>query len=263
MTDDVLGRIDRYLDGIARAATRAEPIGSFTLFVQEGPGWPYYARPTPGATSFAADDVAAVRERQRGLGIPESFEWVVDLSPGASEAIASGGLRVTERPLLASSTDTGTAAGVDVRFTGADDDLASIMAVQHVGFEAEGTEVGDAGLEALRGAAAAADVGTLDSTRERIADGRTILASVWVDGGPVAAGAHQPLDGVTEIVGVATLPAYRRRGLGAALTAALVSDARARGADLVFLSAGDDAVARVYARVGFTRVGTFADAIPQ
>jgi ribosomal protein S18 acetylase RimI-like enzyme len=262
MTDDVLARIDRYLDGIARAATRAERIGSFTLFVQEGPGWPYYARPTPGATSFAADDVAAVRERQRGLGIPESFEWVVDLSPGASEAIASGGLRVTERPLLASSTDTGTAAGVDVRFTGADDDLASIMAVQHLGFAAEGTEIGDGGLEAVRAAAAVADVDTLDATRARIADGRTILASVWVDDGPVAAGAHQPLDGVTEIVGVATLPAYRRRGLGAALTAALVSDARARGADLVFLSAGDDAIARVYGRVGFTRVGTFADAGP-
>ena len=40
------------------------------------------------------------------------------------------------------------------------------------------------------------------------------------------------------------------------MTAALVADARARGVGTVFLSAQDDAVARVYERVGFVRVGT-------
>jgi ribosomal protein S18 acetylase RimI-like enzyme len=177
-------------------------------------------------------------------------------------AIAGGGLRVTERPLLVSVGDPHAAAHADVRFVSADDDLATITAVQHVGFSAPGTETGEAGVEALRASAAAADDGMLAATRARIAAGRTIMASVWIDGRPVAAGAHQPLDGVTEIVGVATLPAFRRRGLGAALTAALVADARARGAELVFLSAGDDRIARVYERVGFSRVGTFGDAEP-
>ena len=41
-------------------------------------------------------------------------------------------------------------------------------------------------------------------------------------------------------------PARRRRGLGAAVTALLVEDAGWRAAETVFLSAGDDAVARVY-----------------
>lgn len=78
----------------------------------------------------------------------------------------------------------------------------------------------------------------------------------------MATGAHRPLGGATEVVGVATLPAYRRRGLAAALTSALVQDALERGVELVCLSAGDGDVARVYERVGFCRVGTFVDAEP-
>ena len=89
-----------------------------------------------------------------------------------------------------------------------------------------------------------------------------MYAWAGADGIPVATAAHQPLDGVTEIVGVATLPAYRRRGLGAAVTAALVADALERGVETVFLSAADEDVARMYASVGFRRVGTAGVAVP-
>ena len=71
----------------------------------------------------------------------------------------------------------------------------------------------------------------------------------------VAVGSHQPLGAVTEVVGVATLPSHGRRGLATAVTAALVSDARRGGAELVFLSAGNEDVARMYSRLGFARVG--------
>ena len=67
---------------------------------------------------------------------------------------------------------------------------------------------------------------------------------------------HQPVDDVTEVVGVATLPAVRRQGLGGAVTGALVEDALARGVETVFLSAGSEDIARVYARLGFRRVAT-------
>ncbi len=67
---------------------------------------------------------------------------------------------------------------------------------------------------------------------------------------------------VVEIAGVATLPAARRRGLGAAVTAALARRALDDGADLVFLAAGSDDIARVYLRVGFRRVGTACIAEP-
>ena len=67
---------------------------------------------------------------------------------------------------------------------------------------------------------------------------------------------------VAEIAGVATLPVARRRGLGAAVTAALARELRAAGTDLIFLSAGSEEIARVYLRVGFRRVGTACIAEP-
>ncbi|MGW2995109.1 GNAT family N-acetyltransferase [Streptomyces sp. NPDC001193] len=59
-----------------------------------------------------------------------------------------------------------------------------------------------------------------------------------------------------------TLPAARRRGLGHAVTAVLVADARSRGIETVFLSAGDGDVARIYARLGFRTVATALIAEP-
>jgi predicted GNAT family acetyltransferase len=50
--------------------------------------------------------------------------------------------------------------------------------------------------------------------------------------------------------------------LGAAVTALLAADARERGVQTVFLSASDDAVARIYARIGFRRIGTAMIAEP-
>ena len=50
---------------------------------------------------------------------------------------------------------------------------------------------------------------------------------------------------MSEVVGVATLPAARRRGLGTAVTSALIEDGLGVGLDAVFLSAGDKVVAWV------------------
>ncbi|MFF5704333.1 GNAT family N-acetyltransferase [Streptomyces sp. NPDC012794] len=78
----------------------------------------------------------------------------------------------------------------------------------------------------------------------------------------LCSGQYNPVGDVAEIVGVGTLPAARRQGLALGVTAALVVAARARGARTVFLSAGDEDVARIYARAGFRRVGTALIAEP-
>jgi predicted GNAT family acetyltransferase len=83
-----------------------------------------------------------------------------------------------------------------------------------------------------------------------------VVAAAFGPDGPLAAGSCQAADGVAEITGVGVLPASRRRGLGAAVTHTLASDALAGGARTVFLSATDATVARVYARLGFREVGT-------
>jgi GNAT superfamily N-acetyltransferase len=95
--------------------------------------------------------------------------------------------------------------------------------------------------------------------RERVATGRTVVMVAIEDGVPVGVGSHHPVDvdgtEISEIVGVATSPRRRGRGVGAALASALVAQAR-ETADLVFLTAGDDDVARVYERVGFAWLGS-------
>lgn len=56
--------------------------------------------------------------------------------------------------------------------------------------------------------------------------------------------------GVAAVFGVATLPGHRRRGLGAAVTLAVMHEARARGCDLAYLNPSDLGYG-VYARLGF------------
>ena len=65
------------------------------------------------------------------------------------------------------------------------------------------------------------------------------------------AGWQTPRLGVSEIVGVGVLAQHRRRGIAGALTAAATEQAFAAGADLAFLTPGDEGAARVYARAGF------------
>ncbi|MFI2034443.1 GNAT family N-acetyltransferase [Streptomyces bottropensis] len=267
----LLDRLEEYYDAVPRHGARVEDYGPLTLFVREGQGWPFYARPARGWSGpFAATDVHKVRARQRELGIPESFEWVAETTPKLRAAVEESGLVVHEHPLMV--LDPGTPAAplaalpgnVSVRIVGADDPiLSSALAVPHLAFAEPGTHVGLAGTPQLAEAvdARAAD-GSVEDASVRIRAGLTAVASAVEHGLVLSAGQHQPLAGVSEIVGVGTLPVARRRGLALAVTAALVADARSRGAETVFLSAGDDDVARIYARLGFRKIGTALTAEP-
>ncbi|MFE2547584.1 GNAT family N-acetyltransferase [Streptomyces sp. NPDC059355] len=268
---ELLDRLERYYDAVPRSGARAEDFGPLTLFVREGQGWPFYARPTPGwSGAVSAADVARVRARQQQLGIPESFEWVAETAPALRAAVEETGLTVHEHPLMVLDPDASAPAvpeladGVVVRTAGPDDPvLPSALAVPHLAFAEPGTRVGAAGPvelgEVVRGHAGD---GSVERTAARILAGLTCVAAAVQDGRALCAGQHQPVGAVSEIVGVGTLPAARRRGLGHAVTAVLVADARSRGIETVFLSAGDGDVARVYARLGFRTVATALIAEP-
>ncbi|MCX4632284.1 GNAT family N-acetyltransferase [Streptomyces sp. NBC_01443] len=267
----LLDRLDWYYDAVPRRGARVEDFGPLTLFVREGQGWPFYARPArgwSGAVSAAA--VARVRARQRELGIPESFEWIAETTPALRAAIEDSGLVVHEHPLMVLDPGAPVPAadelsgGSSVRTMGPDDPaLASALAVPHLAFAEPGTGVGLAGVTELADAVRArAGDGSVERLVERIGAGRTSVAAAVEGGTALCAGQHQPVGSVSEIVGVGTLPTARRRGLGLAVTAALVADARSRGVKTVFMSASDDDVARIYARLGFRRVATALTAEP-
>ncbi len=263
----LLRTIDAYLDAVPRSATVTETIGPFTLFVNGGGGWRYYARPALGRTAFEAREVTAVVERQSALGQPQELEWIVEVTPGVGPAAGAAGLAVVERPLLHLSGETTPGgplpADVSVRLASVDDDdLAMLTAVAEVGFGSPGTAESSIGVEALAAAAREVDPTNVDFLRRRMKLGLTYMMVAFDQGVPVATGSHQPLQGASELVGIACLPAYRRRGLGAAITRALAEDARARGVSTIFLSAGDESVAKIYERVGFQRIGSVGAAAP-
>jgi ribosomal protein S18 acetylase RimI-like enzyme len=78
----------------------------------------------------------------------------------------------------------------------------------------------------------------------------------WVgslDGRVVASSGMMLAGGVAGIYNVATAPDARRRGIGAALTAAAVAEGRERGYEVAVLGASELGYG-VYARMGFREV---------
>ncbi|WP_455361195.1 hypothetical protein [Streptomyces sp. SYSU K21746] len=133
-----LQQLEQFYDAVPRSDARAEDFGPLTLFVREGPGWPFYARPAlghPGAATAA--DVDRVRARQRELSIPEAFEWVHETTPGLRKAIEESGLTVHAHPLMVLADDASVpepSTSASVRVLGAQDPfLAAALTVPHPG----------------------------------------------------------------------------------------------------------------------------------
>jgi len=254
----LLDCIERYFAAAPLPDARIEAAGALDVPIGD-PTWPHPARPRPGGGSVRAEDVRAAVQLQAVSGLPVGLEWICERSPEAAGAARAAGLTVDELPLLVADhpVELLLPAGVRLYLVGADDpDLARYERVATVAFAHPGgsLDVVEAPVDtspetAVRTAA----------LRERIATGRTVMMVAVEDDEPVAVGSHQPVDvdgtEVSEIVGVATLPRLRTRGLGAGLASALTAHAR-ETADLVFLTAGDDDVARIYERVGFARLAT-------
>jgi ribosomal protein S18 acetylase RimI-like enzyme len=260
---DLLERIEEHFDAAPRVAADVEEHGALTLFVSRVP-WRFYGRPRLGLSEdVGADDVAAVRARQRELGVREALEWVHETTPSLAGAAAAAGLEVLQVPLLALTgrewSPPPAPAGVRLRMLGADDaSLATAQAVVELAF----AERGETGTEARD--LAAARLGDLGFLRERIRAGASAMAVAESEAdGPLCAGSHQRARGVCELMGIGTLPSARRRGIGSAVTGRLAQDARERGAEIVFLSAAGEHVARMYERLGFRRVGTACFAFPR
>ncbi|WP_229075729.1 GNAT family N-acetyltransferase [Actinoplanes sp. DH11] len=275
-------RLERFYDALPRPWARTEEIGSLTLFIREGEGWPYYARPRPGSHTPSAADLVDTRQRQRELGLPEAFEWVHETTPDLLAVAPSAGLDVLQAPLLVLDP----AALVpdlplrDAKLRYLDPaapsfaaDLRAARAVARLGFGApahrtaleisENTLVIEAAGPAERDAAPALTEEAVRQARDMFASGDyvTVVAESPTEG-ILAAATSQRVGEVAEIVGVATLPSARNRGYASQLTATLAGRLLTLGVNLIFLAAGDDDVARLYTRVGFRRAGTACIASP-
>jgi GNAT superfamily N-acetyltransferase len=247
---DLLAQLEAYYDAAPRRAARVEEVGPFTLFVREGPGFAWYARPRLGEQAFTVADVETLRARQRALAVPEQLEWVNATTPGLLEPARAGGFEVLEAPLLVlgERVDAAPVEGIEIRPLQAAERGAG-YAVATVAFGAPGTARGVEGPEVAEALHAA---GGLRATPDPV----SVTFGAFEGGRLLGVGTHTPIGDVSEVVGIGTLPVARRRGVGAAITAALVADAERRGVGTIFISAGSEVIARVYEKIGFERVGT-------
>jgi ribosomal protein S18 acetylase RimI-like enzyme len=258
---DIFARLERFYDAVPRDAAVAEDIGDFVLFVREGAGWPFYARPRLslrqglGGDTPSAADITAVRARQRELGVPEAFEWVHETTPDLLAVARSAGLDVLLAPLMVLER---AALVPDLPVPGA------VVRLLDPAAPASTPRTATAGALTIEPAGPAQRDAVPPPAPDALADqvrahraGTVFSAVVDAPGdGVLAVGSVQRSGGVAEVVGVATLPAARHRGYASQLTAALARRALDEGDDVVFLSAGDEDVARLYSRLGFRRVGT-------
>lgn len=199
-----------------------------------------YAVPDDGADP-STEDVEALRLEFRAHDRLPRLEWIEEAAPLVADALAAAGMREELRtPLMACSPDDlveAAAAVEQLTVRPLDDENFPVAAeLQRLAF----------------GTAVPTDTEPYDP---RTHGGGGVLAHAGDI--PVAGAAWTGVaDGVTEIVGVATAVAWRRRGLAGAVTAAATRSAFAAGASLAILSPGDDTAQRVYERAGFRRTAT-------
>ena len=203
------------------------PAGAFTLYlhpVMRTHPFLNYAIPDEGAEP---DDGAALVAAARARGLLPRIEavepcapWIRDL-PGFEIELEPPLMTCREPVALASPAKL-------VRVRPRSRLVEPLLAAQHAAF------------------------GDPPPTDERVATWDEHGVAALVDG-EVVGGASwsDPIDGMTEVGGIAVLEPFRRRGIAGALTAAATREGLRAGATLVLLSPGDDGAQRVYERAGF------------
>jgi ribosomal protein S18 acetylase RimI-like enzyme len=196
-----------------------------------------HAEPTP-------DDVQALIATFRQQDRKPRLEYLPACAPAVEKALLSAGFEVEDRPPVMACQPQNLAMpeplpGLEFREPRSDDDLDELAAIQHHAYGEPGEPEPGAGAWA-----------------RRVYENGGILLLALYRGEPAGGGScSAPVDGMTELGGVAVGARFRRRGIGAAVSAHLTARAHERGYRLVWLEPADENVQRIYAGIGFRPVG--------
>jgi ribosomal protein S18 acetylase RimI-like enzyme len=250
-------RLETYLRHAAAHSHDTEEMPPFVLFFDPHDALRYfnYAKTTipfasdgeaPGVQEALARLVAAFEARNR---LPR-FEFTQEFAPGLPAILrAADFVEEARQPMMLCDADSyrfvppprGLSI-VELTPASPPEHIRGYIEVQRQGFAEDDSAT-----------ASAEEVGQM---RLQLGTGSRSFVALW-DGEPVGAGACTVLlDGLSELVGVATPPRLRRRGIASALTSAAVAAQLAAGAEAVFLTAEDEDAGRVYERVGFRPFAT-------
>ena len=175
------------------------------------------------------------------------IEYDEVLFPEAARSLLGAGLTLAERnPLMACRPDRFVphrSEGVVLRRLTPASRTADIEAFQAIRWD------GDDGDRARPSA---------EQLKKELATTSSVYLLARLDRGPAGTGVSHGLNAVAEIVGVVTRPDRRRRGVAATTTSDLLTRHFSGGGDFAFLDAANEAAARIYERLGFTRFGANA-----
>jgi predicted GNAT family acetyltransferase len=240
-------RLQQYLRNAVTRDRDVERIGPFLATFDRHTDHPFlsYAIPDDDARPTGAD-VAALVAAFDARGRTPRLEYVPAIAPAAEAPLRAGGLAVEARLAVMTChptevVDLAPAPGLQIEVPADPGDLYDMTVAQHAAFGEPPPE---------RASAVARQQAAVD--RGAIAVLVRDAATGAVAGGGIATA---PADGTTELAGIGVIETYRRRGIAGAITARLAREAFARGVTMAFLTPGDDAAHRVYARAGFTPTG--------
>jgi GNAT superfamily N-acetyltransferase len=254
-------------DELLNAQWQPERVGPFGIWKSVAP-WPHPIRPLAG-TNVTAADLDALAARLAELGMNPNIEWVLDEHPELEGLLLERGAEIVRTPALAYDETTSIEApqlpsGYRVYKQQADDPARDLLAGRTVGdlsFGNAGLAVGSVGAserdaQIAEGLESDAGRAYVDYSRLRlVSDDFDMLVIADADGIVARAAVLSGAAG-SELAGVATLPAYRRQGLAAAITHAAIASVSSAGKLPLALTAADEDVARIYERLGFIRVAT-------
>ncbi|MGW0808609.1 GNAT family N-acetyltransferase [Nonomuraea sp. NPDC002799] len=236
--------VHAYLRSMAGA--QGHRAGMFLIRFDEHDAAPpfNYAIPDDGADP-TEDEVAGLVAAFRERGRTPRLEYVPQAAPKLESTLLAAGFTVEGRyPLLVCPPEEVVDAPVDaaVRVASVTDDpgLWRVAAVMNAAFDAP--EANEHDVARLR----------------RVLDGGGfVAAAVDTTTGDVVGGGQIgcPHRGIAEVAGIAVRASHRRRGIAGAVTAFLTRAGAESGIRVPFLTPGDDGAARVYARVGYHKVG--------
>jgi ribosomal protein S18 acetylase RimI-like enzyme len=243
-------RLQNYLRGKALFDGRTQiHVPPFTIFFD-----PTIIDPREGiaipdeAAAYTADDVSRMCAAFVENGRLPCVQYLDAFAPGLMITLQLGVTDFEETMRLPVMYCTSgmllyppEAAALQIKMSSSESPLDEVKDgwnVNSLGFDKDSIPATDAVAEAFRK--------TLITSRGFVA---------YAAGKPAAAGMFAEIrDGITELVGITTLPEYRRQGIAATLTANMTRAAFDSGVEVAFLIAANDTAERVYERLGFRKV---------
>ncbi|NUT52684.1 MAG: GNAT family N-acetyltransferase [Saccharothrix sp.] len=223
----------------------AERVGPFLVRFDAHSDNPFmnYAVPDEGAAPTAAEVdalVAAFRARSR----TPRLEYLRP-APAVDAALEAAGFTVDQLlPMMAVDEVAvpPTPAGLEVAAVTSDEDLLAVSVVQNTAF----------------GVGAAAGEEDVARQRRLLAEGGVVVLA-RLDGEPAGAGAYTaPRDGLSQVAGIAVMPALQRRGIASAVCADLTARVFAAGLTPFLETEPDAKVTRLYGPLGYRTIGESA-----